>query len=76
MATLNDTVKAKDGEISKMREQMLDRTKELRTIIGVKDSLGNDVQAITDRALKFGLPEHLISDSSIRILVISFISFD
>ena len=36
-----------------MREQALERTKELRKIIGAKDDLGNDVQAITERALKF-----------------------
>jgi hypothetical protein len=52
VAALQGTVKDKDGEIGKMREQMLARTTELRAIIGAKDSLGNDVQAITDRALK------------------------
>ena len=54
VAALQDIVKKKDEELGKAREQMLERTKELRDVIDAKDTLGHDVQAITDRALKYG----------------------
>lgn len=52
VALAHETIKKKDGEISAMREQSLERTKELRALVATKDTLGNDVQAITDRAIK------------------------
>ena len=52
LAAANDTIKKKDEEIGKQREQLLERTKEMRDVIGSRDTLGGDVKAITDRALK------------------------
>lgn len=53
IAKLQETMKAKEKEISVMREQAVERTNEIRALVAARDLLHQDVVAVTDRALKY-----------------------
>ena len=55
LASAVDAIGKKEKAIAELHSQALERTKELRTFMSAKDGLGSDIQAITERALKYVL---------------------